>query len=96
MILPYGFDLYDIGGCSPKAKKTKAACALVIEAMIKNEEWFQSMRRKRNLPYTKLLGINGVTKKLLERHRKYLIVAIEIRKGDYPQLAEYIVNLDNG
>lgn len=92
-IAPYGFDLYDIGGCSPKAAKTKRACAKVIDAIVASDELFGTMRRKRNLPYVKLLELDGVNKKLLERHRKYIIVAAEIRKGDFPQMAEYVVRL---
>ena len=92
-IMTYGFDLHDIGGCSPKATKTKQACARVIDAIVSSDELFTAMRRKRNLPYTKLLALDGVNKKLLERHRKYLIVAAEIRRGDFPELAEYIVRL---
>ena len=92
-ILPYGFDLYEIGGCSPKTAKTKQACAKVIEAICSSQELAETMRRKRNLPYVKLLEIPGVTNKLLERHRKYLIVAAEIRMGEYPQLNEYIVRI---
>ena len=95
IIAPYGFDLYEIGGCSPKAVKTKRACASVIEAISSSDELFGTMRKKRNLPYVKLIQIPGVNKKLLERHRKYLIVAAEIRRGDFPQLAEYIIRLGN-
>ncbi len=89
----YGFELHDIGGCSPKAAKTKAACAKVVSAIFESDELFSTMRRKKNLPYTRLLSLEGVSKKLLERHRKYLIIAAEIRRGDFPQLAEYIVSL---
>ena len=95
VIAPYGFDLYEIGGCSPKAVKTKRACASVIQAICSSDELFSIMRRKRNLPYTKLLENPGISKKLLERHRKYLIAAVEICRGDFPQLAEYIMNLGN-
>ncbi len=93
VIAPYGFDLYEIGGCSPKTAKTKQACAKAIAAIVSSKEMTDIMRRKRNLPYVRLLEIQGVTKKLLERHRKYLIVAAEIRLGDFPQLDEYIVSL---
>ena len=90
---PYGFTLHDIGGCSPKAKKTKAACRIVIRALTDNERLFEQMVRKRNLPFSELVKLDGVTKKILERHRKYLIAAAEIMHGDFPQLAEYIGNL---
>ena len=92
-IAPYGFDLYEIGGCSPKAVKTKRSCAKVIDAIAGSDELFGTMRRKKNLPYVKLLELDGVNKKLLERHRKYIIVAAEIRRGEFPQLAEYVVRL---
>ena len=92
-IAPYGFTLYDIGGCSPKAKKTKRACAAVIDYIAKNDELYTSMRRKCNLPYVRLLEMDGVTKKLLERHRKYLMAAVEILRGDFPQMKEYILQL---
>ncbi|MBR1629073.1 MAG: RNA polymerase subunit sigma [Lachnospiraceae bacterium] len=93
VIAPYGFDLYEVGGCSPKALKTKRACASVIKVLSVSDELFAIMRKKRNLPFMKLLDIPGVNKKLLERHRKFLIIAAEICRGDFPQLAEYIVKL---
>ena len=93
IIAPYGFDLYEIGSCSPKAVKTKRACASVIEAISSSDDLFETMRKKHNLPYVRLVQIPGINKKLLERHRKYLIVAAEIRRGDFPQLSEYIVKL---
>lgn len=90
---PYGFTLYDIGGCSPKAMKTKAACRIVIKALTDNEMLYEQMVRKKNLPFSELVKLDGVTKKILERHRKYIIAAAEIMHGDFPQLAEYIGNL---
>jgi RNA polymerase sigma factor len=31
-----------------------------------------------------------VPRKILERHRKYIVAAIEILSGEYPYLAEYL------
>jgi RNA polymerase sigma factor len=31
-----------------------------------------------------------VPRKILERHRKYIIAAIEILSGEYPYLADYL------
>ncbi|MCR5452305.1 MAG: RNA polymerase subunit sigma [Lachnospiraceae bacterium] len=92
-IHPYGFTLHEIGGCSPKAEKTKAACRLIIKEIVYDNDLFCQMVRKRNLPFAELVKLEGVTKKTLERHRKYLITAAEIMHGDFPQLAEYIGNL---
>jgi RNA polymerase sigma factor len=32
----------------------------------------------------------NVPRKILERHRKYIIAAIEILSGEYPYLADYL------
>jgi RNA polymerase sigma factor len=37
-----------------------------------------------------------VPRKLLERHRKYIIAVVEILKGDYPYLSEYLKDLKGG
>ena len=88
----YGFPLYDLGGCSPKAGRTKRGCAAAIDALLESEELKERMRRTGNLPYTELLKVKRVTKKILERHRKYIITAVEILSGDFPQLSEYMSN----
>ncbi len=92
-LAPYGFTLYDIGACSPKSAKTKAACKKVITELRERKDLFEQMVRKRNLPFAELIKLDGVTKKLLERHRKYLIAAAEIMCGDFPEMSEYIKNL---
>ena len=86
----YGFPLFDIGGCSPKTGRTKKACASAVMAVLERPDLLEKMRKHKALPYTELLKTEHVTKKILERHRKYLIAAIEILDGDYPQLGEYV------
>ena len=86
----YDIALFDLGKCSPKAAKTKRGCAAAVRAVLDDRHLLEDMRRKGNLPYTQLLGVENVTKKILERHRKYIITAVEILDGDYPNLAEYM------
>ena len=48
------------------------------------------MRETKALPVKEILAVSDVKKKILERHRKYIIVAAEILNGEYPLLAEYM------
>ena len=48
------------------------------------------MRLKRLLPIKELSEASGVLRKILERHRKYIIAATEILDGDFPILAGYL------
>lgn len=86
----YGFSFYDLTECSPKASKTKAECAKAVIALLGDEDLFQKMRTTKSLPAEAIIGKTGVKKKILERHRKYIIAAAEILNGEYPLLARYM------
>lgn len=86
----YGFEFYDLASCSPKASKTKSACAKAINYIISNPILRKELSEKKTLPI-KIIGKNtNIPRKILEHHRKYIIAAVEILTGDYPNLAEYL------
>ncbi len=86
----YGFSFFDLADCSPKAEKTKEGCAKAVAAILKTPELFEEMRRTKALPASRIRKISGVPRKILERHRKYIIAAAEILNGEYPLLKEYM------
>lgn len=86
----YGFSFYDLIDCSPKAEKTKKACAKAIACLIRTPLLTSEMKYSKCLPLKPLEKKSGVPRKILERHRKYIIAAVEIMTGDYPFLAEYM------
>lgn len=86
----YGFLFWDLTSCSPKAEKTKTACAKAVIYIIKNPIILNEMRQTKLLPL-KLIEKNAeIPRKILERHRKYIIAAAEILTGDFPFLADYL------
>ena len=86
----YGFSFYDLISCSPKAEKTKISCANAIVYMTANPLLCSEMRASKNLPLKIIEKNAGIPRKILERHRKYIIAGVEIITGDYPYLAEYM------
>ena len=86
----YGFTFMDLADCSPKAEKTKKACAKVVAYLIKNPILIREMKIKRQLPLNLIEKNTKVPRKLLERHRKYIVAAVEIMSGDFPYLASYM------
>ena len=90
ILIGYGFDFMDLTEVSPKAGKTRTACAKAIRYLLYNPLLMEGMRRTRTLPI-KILEKNAeVPRKILERHRKYIIAAAEILGGDFPGLAAYL------
>ena len=86
----YGFSFFDLAGCSPRAEKTRRNCALAVRALLRDEELLRKMRRGRMLPMKELSAESGVARKILDRHRRYLIAAAEILSGEYPILSAYM------
>lgn len=86
----YGISFFDLAECSPKAEKTKKACADAVNYMLAREDMIKKMRSSGNLPVKELKENADINRKILERHRKYLIAAVEILNGEYPLLAEYM------
>ncbi|WP_283606981.1 sigma factor [Faecalispora anaeroviscerum] len=87
----YGFSFFDLTGNSPKADKTKTACAKAVAYLVKNPILLNNMRESKLLPIKQVSNESGVPRKILERHRKYIIAAAEIITGDYPCLADYML-----
>lgn len=85
-----GFSFFDLVSVSPKAAKTKTACAKAIAYISQNALLLNEMRNSKNLPIKIIEKNLCLPRKILERHRKYIIAGIEIISGNYPILAEYL------
>lgn len=86
----YGFSFFDLADCSPKAQKTKSACALAVNCILESPVLLQTLQQNGQLPIKSLEKMSGVPRKILERHRKYIIAAVEIVGGDFPHLSQYM------
>lgn len=86
----YGFSFFDLADCSPKAGKTKTACAKAVACLLKNPLLLCDLRSSKQLPIKAIEKNSKVPRKILDRHRKYIIAAAEILSGEYPGLAEYM------
>ena len=86
----YGFSFFDLAEASPKAEKTKRSCGAAIRTLLARAALMAKMRFARLLPIKELSAESGVVRKILERHRKYIIAGAEILDGDFPILAGYL------
>ena len=86
----YGFSFRDLKDSSPKAGKTKTECAKAITYILDNEDVLDAVIEDGKLPIKELTKSAGVNKKLLDRYRRYIIMAVVILNGEYPLLADYL------
>lgn len=90
LLAPYGFSFFDLADCSPKAEKTRRQCALAVRTLMDEEDLMEKLRRSRTLPMQELSLDSGVGRKVLDRHRRYIVAAAEILTGDFPILSAYL------
>lgn len=87
---PYGIQFRDLPNQSPKSEKTRKSCRKVISAIRESEILLRKMREKKALPLKVVEKNTGVPRKIMERHRKYIIAVVEILSGEYPCLRPYV------
>lgn len=92
----YGFSFIDLAKCSPKAEKTKQSCKIAVNFLLDNHELIKEMRNNKQLPIKVIAAATNIPRKILERHRKYIIAAVEIFAGEYTGIAQYLNCLREG
>lgn len=92
----YGFSFFDLAEASPKTEKTKRSCGKAIRTLIESAVLLAKMRLAHLLPIRELSLASGVVRKILERHRRYIIAGAEILDGDFPILAGYLACVKEG
>ena len=87
----FGISFFDLAECSPKAEKTRKSCAILIKAFFAPPPpLVDKLRNTKILPVKELLSRSHITRKIIDRYRKYLITSALILDGDYPGLADYL------
>ena len=90
MLQQYGFRFFDLTDCSPQQEKTKQECAKAVRYVLSQPDLLYELEKSRKLPIRAVTKGSDISKKTLDRYRKYIIMAILILNGDYPQLSDYL------
>jgi RNA polymerase sigma factor len=86
----------DLVKCSPKAEKTKQSCKTAVNYLLDNPNLIEEMRGSKQLPIKIIAASTNIPRKILERHRKYIIAAVEVLHGEYLGIAQYLNCLREG
>lgn len=75
---------------SPKHADARKNAMLIAKMMVENEELKLLLMEKKRLPIKQLEDMVNVSRKTIERNRRYIIAIALILIGDYVYLKEYI------
>ncbi len=75
---------------SPKHRDTREHLIEIVKMIIKEEEMMEELFRKKKLPLKHIEPRVRVSRKTLERHRKYIIAMCIIFANNYTYILDYI------
>jgi RNA polymerase sigma factor len=90
ILLEFGLSFDDIVQQSPKHADARKNAIEIAKTIIDNEELKQQLLDKKRLPIKQLEKLVSLSRKTIERNRKYIIAISLVFIGDYVYLREYI------
>lgn len=85
----------DMADSSPKHDDSRQMLFSIGKLLSENSDMMRILVTKRQLPIKELLEIVKVSRKTLERNRKYIIAIALIYNGPYPYLRDYLQIREN-
>jgi RNA polymerase sigma factor len=86
----FGIHFHDLVEQSPKHKDARINAIKVAKLLVEDEELLKLLFQKKQLPIKQLQNMAEVSRKTIERNRKYIIAVAVILAGDYVYLKDYI------
>jgi RNA polymerase sigma factor len=86
----YGLSFKDLVESSPKHADARRNAFQVARLILSDEEMKQYVLQKNALPLKWLESRAGVSRKTMERQRKYIMAIVILLCGEYPHLRDYI------
>lgn len=92
----FGVTLSDIAENLPRQQRTLTACQNALRFALDHPEIFDEFLRTKRLPLTRIAQGSGVSRKTLERHRKYLAALLLIWTNGYDIIRGHLVQVLKG
>ncbi|QQE77462.1 RNA polymerase sigma-I factor [Alicyclobacillus sp. SO9] len=86
----YGLSFGDLVAASPKHQDARDTAMGIAQLIASDNELLEYVKKKKTLPMKRLEQHVTVSRKTLERQRKYILAITVLLDGDYPMLREYI------
>ncbi|MEN3004434.1 RNA polymerase sigma-I factor [Dehalobacterium formicoaceticum] len=86
----YGISFSDLVSCAPKHEDARLRAMEAARLIAEQEELRTHLELKKELPLKQMAGLVKVSRKTLERQRKYIIAMTLIICGDFKFLQDYL------
>lgn len=89
----FQLSLVDIADNCPRQERTMRACMTVLRYAKQQPQLLQQLLRSKKLPIRELADNTGVDRKILERHRKYLVAVLLAYTNGFEIIRDHLYQL---
>lgn len=86
----FGISFAELVDMSPKHSDSRAMLIAIAVKLAQSDIWMGQLRATGRLPVKELMEAGGVSRKTIERNRKYLIAIAIVKSGNYPYMNDYL------
>ena len=90
LLAEYKLSFEELTSAAPKHADSRRTAFQIAQIISESEELYASFIAKKKLPLKDIEALVGVSRKTLERHRKYMIAVILLLKSDFVYIKDYV------
>ena len=92
----FGITIEALVNIAPKHSDTKAMCVEIAKMLAENDELAEKMINEKRLPIANILGRFSLSRKMIEKNRRYIVALFIILKSDMEIIKGYIDSYRKG
>jgi len=86
----YGVSFREVARSCPRHRDARLRAIKVAKEIARTPAWLSALAEQKSLPLSEIARKVGVSRKTLERQRKYILAVLIVLCGDFPRLREYL------
>lgn len=90
LLQEYGLSLSELAKVSPKHRDARSDALALASQLARNHELMDYVRQRKALPMKDLEAMTPLSRKTLDRQRKYILAVALAWSGDFPHLQSYL------
>lgn len=90
LLKPFGLTFQELANVSPSHEDTRQTAIQIAQIIVDSDDFYETFLIKKRLPIKELEDLVSVSRKTIERQRKYIIAIVILLKSDLHYLKEYL------
>lgn len=90
LLKPYGLSFQELVKVSPSHEDSRQTAIQIAQIIVETDEFYEMLLNKKRLPMKELEELVNVSRKTIERHRKYIVAIVILLKSDLHYIKDYL------